>query len=140
MALADPKTTNAAWLANGQPVPNDQVLALKAVLDHHGVDFNRLTLAKACLECGSIAESPTQNQRDLHVLAFDLACCDPSSTVTFTTAHLGNPHDPEAEAPVHIHQGGTLETYCGQPLPEGSVSWEDAAKANCPLCKHAMGS
>jgi hypothetical protein len=35
---------------------------------------------------------------------------------------------------VHIHQGGTVNTYCGKPVRVGDVSWEQASKSNCPTC------
>lgn len=39
-------------------------------------------------------------------------------------------------AVLHIHQGGTTNTYCGQPLEFGcAVSWEDARRATCSGCR-----
>lgn len=39
---------------------------------------------------------------------------------------------------MHIHQGGTLNTYCGQPLTLGTnLSWADAHKATCLDCHKA---
>jgi hypothetical protein len=36
---------------------------------------------------------------------------------------------------IHIHQGGTIHAYCGQPVRLGlHVSWEDATTATCPGC------
>ena len=34
----------------------------------------------------------------------------------------------------HIHQGGTLNTYCGAPLAHGDVGWQEADKATCATC------
>lgn len=40
---------------------------------------------------------------------------------------------------VHIHAGGTLLTYCGQPLrlddEATNVSWEQAEEATCTECR-----
>lgn len=37
---------------------------------------------------------------------------------------------------VHIHQGGTTGTYCGEQLRPGvaAVAWEQASSATCPDC------
>jgi len=39
---------------------------------------------------------------------------------------------------IHIHQGGTTNTYCGQPLALNArvtnVSWEQADLSNCDDC------
>ena len=39
---------------------------------------------------------------------------------------------------IHIHQGGTTRTYCGQPLrlddEHTNVSWEQADLCNCDDC------
>jgi hypothetical protein len=44
---------------------------------------------------------------------------------------------------VHIHQGGTLQTYCSQPLRldavETNVSWEQAHLSTCPTCSAVFG-
>lgn len=43
---------------------------------------------------------------------------------------------------VHIHQGGTTNTYCGEPLrldaSVTNVSWEQAAEATCYECHAAF--
>lgn len=36
---------------------------------------------------------------------------------------------------IHIHQGGTMQTYCGEPLALPNVSWEQAAESDCDPCK-----
>lgn len=37
---------------------------------------------------------------------------------------------------VHVHQGGTTGTYCGEQLRPGvaAVAWERASSATCPAC------
>lgn len=41
---------------------------------------------------------------------------------------------------IHIHQGGTMQTYCGQPLSlPGNVSWEQASLATCRPCVATFG-
>jgi len=40
---------------------------------------------------------------------------------------------------MHIHQGGTLNTYCGEPLTLATnVSWEQAEEATCSGCHAAF--
>lgn len=41
---------------------------------------------------------------------------------------------------IHIHQGGTVRTYCGLPLIVNmrSVGWESAHRATCPDCEAAF--
>jgi hypothetical protein len=42
--------------------------------------------------------------------------------------------------PVHIHQGGTLRTYCGLGVSRatgGLVAWEQADDATCVRCLDA---
>lgn len=36
---------------------------------------------------------------------------------------------------VHIHQSGTLVTYCGLPVQSADTAWEGAHQAECPTCK-----
>ncbi|HXJ63024.1 MAG TPA: hypothetical protein VNN79_04645 [Actinomycetota bacterium] len=40
---------------------------------------------------------------------------------------------------VHIHQGGTVKTYCGRPVErpdvKRTVSWEQAGEATCFTCQ-----
>ena len=39
---------------------------------------------------------------------------------------------------IHIHQGGTHNAYCGEPLGIGNaVGWEAAGFATCPGCRNA---
>lgn len=43
--------------------------------------------------------------------------------------------------PVHIHQGGTLRTYCGLRVSRatgGLVAWEQAHDATCSRCIRAF--
>ncbi len=41
---------------------------------------------------------------------------------------------------IHIHQGGTHNAYCGEPLGIGNaVGWEAAGFATCPGCLVAFG-
>ena len=35
---------------------------------------------------------------------------------------------------VHIHQGGTTVTYCGQDVAATDVSWDRAEWSNCFSC------
>lgn len=36
---------------------------------------------------------------------------------------------------IHIHQGGTLRTYCGAPLDaRTNVQWPNWDEASCPRC------
>jgi len=40
---------------------------------------------------------------------------------------------------MHIHQGGTLNTYCGEPLRlDSNISWEQAEEATCEACHAAF--
>lgn len=39
----------------------------------------------------------------------------------------------------HIHQGGTLLTYCGRPVRATDVSWEGTEGPVCPSCSRALG-
>lgn len=64
-----------------------ETVYLNRVLSHHGQP-NRDLLVKACLVCGSIAESPDQASRDHTVRHFDVACCDPAQTVAFRTENV----------------------------------------------------
>ena len=44
---------------------------------------------------------------------------------------------------IHIHAGGTLRTFCDQPLRlddvETNVSWEQATEADCVRCAEFFG-
>jgi hypothetical protein len=40
---------------------------------------------------------------------------------------------------MHIHQGGTLNTYCGEALTlQTNVSWEQAEQSTCIGCLNAF--
>lgn len=38
----------------------------------------------------------------------------------------------------HIHQGGTLNTFCGLPVRPIDVSWEQADAATCGRCRVSL--
>lgn len=85
--------TRAANLDSAQATDSAFIKSnIEAVLHDHGrivngesvVTVNIDHLAKVCLGCGSIAESPDQKQRDLFVTNYD-ATCHPNQTYVFLT-------------------------------------------------------
>lgn len=57
-------------------------------LTHHDIDFrDTIThrIAKVCIDCGSIAEAPSEYDRNNIVANFDLTCCSEVDTVYFSS-------------------------------------------------------
>ena len=84
-------------IRGGEPNPEETAL-LDSVLSHHAITPGAIDrLAYACLDCGSVGEAATTNQRDLQVIAFDFTCCSTDSTVIFVSDHLSDPADDAAD-------------------------------------------